>query len=327
MNEIDRELTKRNLNTRIVFIVYTDTTWPPITERIENPDRFSILLAPITRSYAYTTKKDYAPAVKPYERNKLVYPESLDEYFAYFAEWQKFWHGAAFSYEYHFWHHQYKDLAGVRFSERINEDVREYKRRGVNGIVEDGSQRSFFPTGLTFYTYARTLYDVSLTAEEIRDDYLEAAFGEAKEDFKTLLTAVSDAFEFDYVSGEVSEDTEISPYYAPSYAARLEETVPALLESGRAAVEKNYNSDYRTRTVSVRLIEHYLTFCDYYARAIIAKARGNDGESSAIFAEWRDRYGAIEYELRRYFDNFLFFRKLESVFVRDKSHAKNATEI
>jgi hypothetical protein len=103
--------------------------------------------------------------------------------------------------------------------------------------------------------------------------------------------------------------------------------MPSILAHGRELVERNYDSDYRTGTVSVRLIEHCLTFCDYYSRAIIAKARGNDDESSAIFTEWRDRFGAMEYGLRRYFDNFLCFRKLESVFVRDKSNTTNATEI
>ena len=326
MNELDEELTARGLSTRIVFIVYTDTTWPPVTERIVNPKRFSILLAPITRSYAYTTDPTYRPKTRPYERNKLTYPESLDEYFAYFAEWKKFWTGNAFSYEYHFWHHQYKDHAHINFSKRISEDIKEYKRRGVNGIVEDGSQRSFFPTGLAFYTYARTLYDISLTPEEIAKDYFDTAFGEGAEEFKSYLSEISDVFEFDYITGEGSADMKVSSFYNPEYSARLKAAIPAILEKGRKLVEKYYNSDERVRTVSVRLIEKHITFTDYYARAIIEKAVGRDSAAAEIFNEWCELFGKMEYELRRYFDNFLFFRKAEGAFKRDRSNL-NATEI
>ena len=327
MNELDRELTRRALDTRIVFIVYTDTTWPPVTERIDNPERFAILLAPITRSYAYTVRADHTPSIRPYVRNGLSFPDSLDEYLAYFAEWRKFWHGAAISYEYHFWHHQYKDLAGVGFSRRISEDIKEYERRGVVGIIEDGSQRSFFPTGLAFYTYARTLYDTSLTPEEIAKEYFESAFGDGSGELYAFMADMSALFEFEYIEGAVSEDRSVSPYYAPKYAERLEKSTPALLERGEKLVEKYYDSDYRTRTVSIRLIEHYLKFTDYYSRAVAAKARGNDLLATEIFTEWRERFGVIEHETRQYLDNFLFFRKLEGVLVTDRSKTLNATEI
>jgi len=310
-----------------VFIVYTDTTWPPLTERIKNPKRFSILLAPITRSYSYTTDKSYSPKTLPYERNNLQYPESLDEYFAYFAEWQKIWSGNAFSYEYHFWHHQYKDHACINFSKRINEDVKEYQRRGVNGIVEDGSQRSFFPTGLQFYTYARTLYDTSLSAEEIAKDYFAYAFGEGAEEFYNYLSKISDAFRFDYITGEGSSDMSVSSFYCPEYADSLAAVIPSILKEGRSLVKKYYNFEERVRTVSVRLIEKHILFTDYYARAIIEKARGNDKASAEIFTEWRDTFGRLEYELRRYFDHFLFFRKAEGAFALSVSKPKNATEL
>ena len=52
LNEIDERLTAADLATRIVFICYTDTTWAPLTERLKNRDRFSFMLAAISRSYA-----------------------------------------------------------------------------------------------------------------------------------------------------------------------------------------------------------------------------------------------------------------------------------
>ena len=51
LNEIDAELTRRGLDTRIVCICYYDTLCAPETEVLNNPERFSLLVAPITRTY------------------------------------------------------------------------------------------------------------------------------------------------------------------------------------------------------------------------------------------------------------------------------------
>ena len=52
MNELDEELARRKLNTRVTFIAYVDTLFAPIRERIVHPDRFALLYAPIQRSYS-----------------------------------------------------------------------------------------------------------------------------------------------------------------------------------------------------------------------------------------------------------------------------------
>ncbi len=326
MNELDTELSARGLSTRIVFIVYFDTTWPPVFEKINNPNRFSMLLAPITRSYFFTTDENYIPSTLPYERNKLKYPKSLDEYFAYFEEWKKIWNGSVFSYEYHFWVHQYSNPVGISFSDRISEDIKEYKKRGVNGLIEDGSQRSFFPTSLPFYTYARTLYDNALTPEDIANEYFAASFGDAAEEFKKYLEELDCLIDGKYFVGSLSSKREISRYFNPEYAECLEASAPILLEKGKALVKKYYNFDERVRTVSVRLIEKFIIFIDFFVKASICKARGNDKEAKNIFLTFREEFGRMEYEIRRYFDNFLFFREAEKVFFSDISKDLGSAE-
>jgi hypothetical protein len=51
LNEIDERLAAKGLDTRIVFICYTDTTWAPLYEKLKNTKRFSFMLAAITRTY------------------------------------------------------------------------------------------------------------------------------------------------------------------------------------------------------------------------------------------------------------------------------------
>ena len=51
LNEIDEELTRRNLPTRLTFSSYMDTYFAPEKVRINNPSRFVMTYAPITRDY------------------------------------------------------------------------------------------------------------------------------------------------------------------------------------------------------------------------------------------------------------------------------------
>ena len=98
LNAIDDALRAKKLDTRIVFIEYTETTWAPLTETIKNPDRFTLMLAPISRSYTRTlTDKEYT--LPPFVRNNAQLPVDLDEYMAHYKEWRKVWNGAALCYE------------------------------------------------------------------------------------------------------------------------------------------------------------------------------------------------------------------------------------
>jgi len=324
MNDIDEALTAKNLNTRIVFIVYVDTTWPPVTEKIKNPARFSLLLAPITRSYLTTLPEEgIVSQVKPFTLNKLKLPGSLEEYFAYFEEWKKMWKGAAFSYEYHFWWHQCCDLSGIRLSQRINEDVKAYKKYGVNGVVQDGSQRSFFPNGLAFYTYARTLYDTSLSAEEIAEDYYSFAYGKDWKKFYDYLNRIADIIDVRYMEAALSANSAVSPYYNPAFAESLSQ-LDAVLAEGKALIEEHYNSEYRVQTVSVRLLEYHQELCAKLAVCLQYKAKGDDENAKKAFVEFRSSFGKHETAIERYFDHALYFGRYYRICCADQSKLVNA---
>ena len=311
MNDIDEALSAKNLSTRIVFIVYTETTWPPLTERIKNPDRFSILFAPISRNYTQTLpESDMHHEIKPFELNKMTLPGSLGEYLAYFAQWRRFWHGSAFAYEYHFWWHFVSDLGGTQLARRISEDILCYKDKGLNGIVEDGTQRPFFPTGIAFYTYARTLYDCSLTPMDIAEDYFSCAFGEDWREFYDYLDKIGALFDVTYLEYKGSADRINVDFYYPEKADELEERAEALFAVGEALVKSHYNSEYRIRTVSARLLEAHLEYCRGVAKMLIIKARGDDAGAVACNEEFRKSFGRREAELELYYDHNLHFVRL-----------------
>jgi len=260
LNKIDEKLTARNLNTRIVYIAYTETIWAPEVEKLKNPKRFAMLFAPSTRAYSEPLKiTDENPQITPYIRNKNMTYKRINELFWHFKDWTREWSGANISYEYHFWRHQLNDVGGMSMARIVNKDVKFYRDNNIHGVIEDGSQRCFFPTGLVFYTYARTLFDANLEFEEIREDYFKHAFGDDWKEIYCYLQKLSDAFAHDFVAGDRNRNTGKSEFYAPEMLDSIK-SVKNIVADGRRLIEKNYNSDYRVRTVSIRLLEFHAKF-------------------------------------------------------------------
>ena len=313
LNEIDAELSARSLSTRIVFIAYGDTTWAPENEVIKNPERFTCLFAPISRDFSKALAKSDDVITAPYVRNKNDLPSGFDGIFAHFNNWRKTWKGSNISYDYHFWRHQYYDLGGIERSDIINRDIKFYAENGVDGVIEDGSQRSFFPTGLAFYTYARTLYDNSLSFDEIAEDYFTCAFGEDWKLFYDYLEKLGKAFDYEYLEGRKSGDMSRSQYYSPEHSERLSK-IGEITEYGRKLIADHYNSEFRIRTVSVRLLEKHAKFADLLAAALVPKAVGNDDLADELLKKMKLEMGKEEAFIQSCYDHGLAFYALDMIF-------------
>lgn len=314
LNDIDEALTAKGLDTRIVFIVYTDTTWAPVEETIKNPDRFTCMIAPISRSYTKTLTEGDTYEIPPFRRNQNILPKNLHEYLAHFEEWKKTWKGANLCYEYHFWRHQLYDLSGQILAKRIFEDIEVYKSRDIDGLIACGSERSFFPNGFAYYVFARKQFDLSLTYEELLEDYYSCAYGEDWKQFADYLLELADAMGFGFMEGEESEDETISSFYSPTRAARLAE-VPAIVERGKKLIEEHYDSDKRISTVSVRLLEIHAEYAVRLAEFLSAKAEGKTPEEAEKILVERvaDYMSQWEPVTERYFDYELAIQMMKRI--------------
>ena len=313
MNDTDEELTRRGLDTRLVFIAYHDTAWAPKVEKLKNPDRFTMLLAPISRSYAETLPESGLTS-KPteYVRNKIQRPRNLEEYLVLFEEWKKMWKGANMSYEYHFWRPQCFDLSGIVLAKRVYEDILVYKKFDVNGIIEDGSQRSFFPNGFAFYTYARCLYDNSTPFETIAEDYYSHIYGKNWKKIYAHLEKIAELVPYTYLHG-----ARPGAPYAPELLDNFK-TVKAMCAEMREFVKANYTSPVRVQTVSVRLLEAHLEFCELLCDALMEKCVGNNDEANELYRKFRVEFGKREVAIERYYDQWLWMTYLKTnVFDRE----------
>lgn len=306
LNEIDEGLTKANLDTKIVFISYVDTTWAPLVETIKNPKRFTMLFAPIFRSYAYSIPEGTEKTeLLPYKRNNNKFPASLKASFDYFEEWKKVWKGSNVAFEYHFWRHQCYDLSGRMQAKLINDDIKLYKENDVNGVIACGTQRTFFPSGLSFYTFARTLYDTSLSIEEIEEDYFSHAFGEDWKLFRDYLTKIFDALPFEFFSRDVAGKRE-NIYYDLEQAEKIE-TIRSITKEGRELIESHFEHDARVQTVAMKILKYHADFCDLISDWMAAKAKGEIELAADLLQKARTQTGKFEIEIENYFDHNLYF--------------------
>jgi len=295
MNELDAELTKRSLDTRIVFIVYLDTLYAPLKMRISNPKRFALLYAPIQRSYHSSI--DAAAITEPpeYIRNAWPTPGTAEANAAFLLDWQKWWKGPCFCYEYHFWRHMAYDPGGLALSRRIYEDVRVLKSVGLQGIVEDGSQRCFFPNGLALYTYAAALLDDAITFDEIRDDFFSHLYGECRPAAEDCLARMTDLFDF----GRRGRSGENAGH------AEILRGVRAVATDERALANAHTIMPTRPQTVAMRLMLRHAEYCELLADVLIERAKGNQDAAMANWNKLRLEMGKHELEIERCYDHHM----------------------
>ena len=317
MNELDEILTARGLDTRIVFICYVDTLFAPEKITINNPRRFSLLYAPIQRSYCSSVDETMpVPEAQPYIRNKWPAPKSAMAHLALLRKWQDNWPGPTFCYEYHFWKHQYFDPSGLYIARRIYEDIKSLKYMGLDGFVEDGSQRSFFPNGLAIYVFAETLLNRDADFDALVEDYFSHAYGKDWKQALAYLKDVEGAFNFAYMSGEAGEDRNRDRFYAPSQKEKLE-SAKELAVQGRKLYADHHINPTRPQTISWRLLHHHAEYIENLGPIIAQVAIGNKAEAQEMAKKFYASFGVHEYEIERYLDFCLAMRYIEFKVLKD----------
>ena len=305
MNEVDKALTEAGLDTRIVFICYVDTSWPPLEATLVNPKRFSLLVAPVTRDYSYSPEADSSFAeYPPYKRNANEKPVDVNEYVKRGSDWQKKCNVRAFLYEYHFWKNQYYDPGVLDFAKVIHDDVVNYKKNGLNGIIEDGSQRSYFPNGFCFFVYGQTLFDTSLEFEDLKRDYFKSAYGEDYEKVLEIFEKIGKCFDPRYLAGRLSSDLNVGKHYNPAMAENLRK-MPEVAKEAADFIAAHRIMPERAQTVMFKILRHYIDYCVGLSRALAIKCMGAGVEAREIYDQFLRDFGKIEAEIQTCYDQYM----------------------
>lgn len=323
LNEIDEELIKRNLDTHIVFISYIDTKWAPTCETLRDPNRFSMLFAPDGRSYCetYLEDPDYS-ALIPYKVNRSPRPKGTAQNMAYLEEWKKMWKGDCFCYEYHFFHGQYIEPAGMHLAKTIYDDIQGLHKHGLDGIIEDGSQRSFFPTGFPFYVYGECLFDNTRDYEDLKQEYFSAAFGPNWKLAADFLEQVDEQADIAYCRSMYETDIVAKGLLRPHYAERYEE-LGKMAERFLPVIFENRKPENRANYVSWDILKWHIDFVNWYAAGMKCLCTGDLKGAEDTFVHLVKAMAPLELIRYTVYDQELCMEILRRVFSQGSRPSNN----
>ncbi|MBE7035337.1 MAG: DUF4838 domain-containing protein [Ruminococcaceae bacterium] len=179
LNLLDEKLAKNNLNTRVVFLIYSSLLWAPLSEGLKNSKRFVLMWAPYNRTYARPLDVNYTPSHLPYPTNKDTNVIGSEELLTFLDDWYKRIQGLdAFNYDYHFILGCMYELTGYGLALTMHEDLKVLKDFGLNGIVSCQIQRYFLPTAIGMNVMAENLWDNTVSFDTIAEKTFRAQFGE-----------------------------------------------------------------------------------------------------------------------------------------------------
>lgn len=292
LNRLDAALTKEGISTKLVFLIYFDLLFAPKTERLQNPDRFVMMFAPLTRTFEKSYKDmGEIPPCKEYVKNKIRLPHSIEENLSYLIDWQKGFSGDSFVFDYPLGRSHYGDPGYVKISRVLFQDIRSLKKLGLSGYLSCQEQRSFFPTGLPNFVMGLALFDEDVTFEELSSLYFERSFGPYGERVLKLLDRISETFSMDHWNHSI-------PRRQAAYAERLKSVLPLAKNLSELVKEGNDGSEPWI------LLSYLPEYLKEFAMALSRKASGEDTLAAEHFRKFSRFVQENEYNLAPYLDVF-----------------------
>ncbi len=304
LNSLDEKLTAKGLKTRIVFLIYVDLLWKPVSERLKNGDRFILMFAPISRRYSQTLRTGENGKTTEFKLNKLSFPKNVDDSVAYLKEWQEVLPPCdSFLFDYHFMWDYIKEPGGYLHAQTLFEDMKNLDKLGLNGMVSCQNQRVFHPTGLGMRAMAEALWDKSQSFEAVCERFYSEAFGKYSDEVADYLKKLS----LTYPTNAVRHDEEIfseetarkfdeASLLCSAFRERLKE-LSQLTKNDGSCVKQNY---------SVLLMHNYLT--EQNAKLYSAFSRGDSKRTKKEFAALTKLANRFEDKMQTEFDMELYLQ-------------------
>ncbi len=326
LNELDAELTKRGNNAKIVFIMYVDTYWAPETERLNNPDRFIFTTAAQARSYSRTYDgRRYEGELPPYTRNKLVLPHGFDYMLSFMDAWKPAFDGRKFLFEYHMYTDHYFD-PGYMSVARVNlRDAQNVEKIGFDGIMDDKTQRSYFPTGLPMSVMGEGMFDTSLVFDEYAEEYFKAAFGADWKEALGYLENITKLFDPESLRVEDSivyqdtgtgEDVSVNSIKGNKDAGERFKKIAPYVDSFADIIKRNLSLENECHRTSWKYLTYHADYCKYYADICIALAENNTDKANQVLDSAMDYLSKNEDEIASVFDLVLFKQRMTQLITR-----------
>lgn len=301
INELDERLSAKGNRTKIVFLLYFELLWAPQTETISNPDRFLLMFAPISRTFAKSFAEMGALGpIPPYVRNQIKLPQDVTENAAFLKEWQRHFAGEGFDFDYPLGRAHYGDPGYMAISEIISSDIKSLKQLGLNGYMSCQEMRAFMPTGLPNYVMGLTLWNSELPYADIAEDYARHAFGPDWSPCMDYLNRLSSLFDIEYWCGQ-------KQWIDRELAERID-GVQALVNGFKPVIVRNGMAESPVWRKSWAYLAWHADYCILFANVMKAKALG---DNDAANREWDTLVAFLQQSERSIHAAFDVFRFIQ----------------
>ena len=314
LNELDARLTECKNDAKIVFIMYVDTLWPPISEKLNNPSRFIVTTA-CGSGKGYSAKRREG-GIPEWKRNDFSIVGGLDMSLTFMDGWKPIFDGPSFVYEYLFYTDHFADPGYMTFTRKVASDAKALSVTGFDGIMSDQTQRCYFPTGLPQSAFGEFLFDTAHNTEEYIDGYLADAFGGEWKEAKAYLEKISASFDLEAMTqrtdvtaqdtGSVDVNSRKAGIIGNEAVGNVIATVPETVDAFAPTVERNLNIGNECHRESWRILHYHGNYCKGISAVYFALSRNDIDGAKAAYDRLHDYLSEIEDEIKDYFDLCLF---------------------
>ena len=313
LNKLDQALTRENIQTKVVFLIYLNLLWPPVEEYIKNSDRFLLMFAPISRSY-FDSYKDIdlsnTESLPQWERNKMESPKSVSAYLSIVDKWfEKTGAKDSFDFDYHLWSAHFRDPGYCGISRILHRDVQGLERIGLNGLINCQLQRVSLPNFLPMETAAQTLWNKDCNFEDVQRRYFQNAFGTQYQKALDYLEDLTRLGAPDYALG--SKKGEAMPL--EERLALLQKAIE-LTKSFAPTIAQILDSDTTllpAQALSWKILQYHGVICAYQLQVKQLKlSNANEQELETLHKEAQDYIKSVEPQIHPYVDVWHLMREL-----------------
>lgn len=304
LNQIDAALSREGLGTKIVFLIYLDLLWEPEQNRLIHPERFVLMFAPIRRSYSVPMESDRQRKAIPYVRNGFTPSPEAGGALPYLKAWQTVFDGDSFIFDYHYMWDYINDPGCYQSIQIMAQDVEDYRKLGLNGLMSCQNQRVFMPNGFGMNVMGNSLWDGKSRFHQTADGYFEAAYGKDGMSCLALLKELSHRLDPVVLRGE-------KPVRSEAVAQCCAE-IPAILDAFLPVIARNLRETTGVQHRFWECLQFYAELCRKLSGLLHAAACGNHQETDTCWAQIRSYVCDNELSFQKEFDVFEFLNIWEN---------------
>ena len=279
LNHLDSHLTKMNSKTKLCLLMYEDLFWPPIKNKLNNPKRFTLMFAPIHRSFnlSYGEVK-HLPDIPPFDLNKTEFPKDVASNIAFLKGWKNTVDCDSFAFDYHLGRAHHSEPTHIKMAKIIYNDLKAYSDIELNGIISCQELRTAFPNALCNYVMGKTSMNLKLTFDEIAKEYYHATYGDSGEELFLLMEKLSSLFDCDYINYHFCPTPRINNGIAENM-----EKVPSVLESIENLIDNHQRVSYPVQSYMWEELRFFISYTGIFAEIVKLRSSGLKDKSIEVF--------------------------------------------